>query len=171
MTAARQATGAMYGRTDTPLRTNAAYLSASDTVAKDGNFAVRLLKDETDNVLDQGVKLVDAQGLILRDAGSSAESMARNAWLFGFDTAPLANLASAATTLSPQLGQAVQAVQMVQTLQVLAVEQVEPPAVNTLLATTEAAPTLAQLIEQVSAPQNYVDTSTYLQSLFGANSA
>ena len=45
ISAARQATGQMYGRTDITPRANAAYIGASDTVAKEGNFAVRLLKN------------------------------------------------------------------------------------------------------------------------------
>ena len=108
ISAARQATGQMYGRTDITPRTDTVYLGASDTVAKEGNFAVRLLKDEDNKVLDQGLKLIDAQGLLLRDAGSNPETIARNAWLFGFDTQPLAKLTQAAATVSPDLGRAVQ---------------------------------------------------------------
>jgi hypothetical protein len=108
ISAARQATGEMYGRTDITPRTDATYIGASDTVAKEGNFAVRLLKDEDNKVVDQGLKLIDAQGLLLRDAGSSPETIARNAWLFGFDTQPLAKLAAAAATVSADLGKAVQ---------------------------------------------------------------
>lgn len=108
ISAARQATGQMYGRTDITPRTDATYMGQGDTVAKEGNFAVRLLKDEDDKVVDQGLKLIDAQGLLLRDAGNSPETIARNAWLFGFDTQPLAKLAAAATTVSADLGKAVQ---------------------------------------------------------------
>jgi hypothetical protein len=108
ISAARQATGQMYARTDVAPRTDATYMGTSDTVAKEGNFAVRLLKDEdSQQVLDQGLKLIDAQGLLLRDAGSSPETIARNAWLFGFDTQPLAKLARAAATISADLGKAV----------------------------------------------------------------
>jgi hypothetical protein len=77
-------------------------------VAKEGNFAVRLLKDEDNKVVDQGLKLIDAQGLILRDAGTNPETIARNAWLFGFDTQPLTKLAAAAAMVSADLGKAVQ---------------------------------------------------------------
>ena len=108
ISAARHATGQMYGRTDTTPRTDATYLGISDTVAKEGNFAVRLLKDDDDKVVDQGLKLIDAQGLLLRDAGGNPETIARNAWLFGFDTQPLAKLASACATVSADLGRAVQ---------------------------------------------------------------
>jgi hypothetical protein len=106
----RQATGQMYGRTDITPRTDASYMRASDTVAKEGNFAVRLVKDELDQVEDRGLKLIDAQGLILRDAGNSPETIARNAWLFGFDTQPLAKLAAAAATVSSDLRNAVEKV-------------------------------------------------------------
>jgi hypothetical protein len=108
ISAARQATGQMYGRTDITPRTDATYMGASDTVTKEGNFAVRLLKDENNKVVDQGLKLIDAQGLLLRDAGNSPENIARNAWLFGFDTEPLAKLAKAAATISADLGKAVE---------------------------------------------------------------
>jgi len=107
ISAARQATGQMYGRTDISPRTDATYMGASDTVAKEGNFAVRLLKDVDNKVLDQGLKLIDAQGLLLRDAGTSPETIARNAWLFGFDPQPLAKLAQAAGNISDDLGKAV----------------------------------------------------------------
>lgn len=107
ITAARQATGQMYGRTDTSPRSDAAYLSTPDTIARSGNFGLRLLKDDEQKIIDQGVKLVDAQGLILRDAGSSAEQIARNAWLFGFDIQPLGALVEPAKLLSAELSQAV----------------------------------------------------------------
>jgi hypothetical protein len=137
ISAARQATGQMYGRTDITPRTNAAYMGASDTVAKEGNFAVRLLKDEDNKVLDQGLKLIDAQGLLLRDAGSNPETIARNAWLFGFDTQPLAKLAQAAATVSPDLGRAVQQA------------SITAPAANTATAVTQA-PVLTRAAENVT---------------------
>ena len=105
---ARQATGQMYGRTDITPRGDATYLGISDTMAKEGNFAVRLLTDDDNKVVDQGLKLIDAQGLLLRDAGNNPETIARNAWLFGFDTQLLAKLASASATVSADLGVAVQ---------------------------------------------------------------
>ena len=137
MSAARQATGQMYGRTDTTPRTNAVYMGASDTVAKEGNFAVRLLKDENNKVLDQGLKLIDAQGLLLRDAGSNPETIARNAWLFGFDTQPLAKLAQAAATVSPDLGRVVQQA------------SITAPAANTATAAPQA-PVLTMAAENIS---------------------
>ena len=137
ISAARQATGQMYGRTDITPRANAAYIGASDTVAKEGNFAVRLLKNEDNKVLDQGLKLIDAQGLLLRDAGSNPETIARNAWLFGLDTQPLAKLAQAAATVSPELGRAVQ------------LASITAPATNTAKAVTQA-PVLTRAAENVS---------------------
>jgi hypothetical protein len=137
MSAARQATGQMYGRTDTTPRTDAVYMGASDTVAKEGNFAVRLLKDENNKVLDQGLKLIDAQGLLLRDAGSNPETIARNAWLFGFDTQPLAKLAQAAATVSPDLGRAVQQA------------SITAPAANTATAVPQA-PVLTSAAEKAT---------------------
>jgi hypothetical protein len=139
MSAARQATGQMYGRTDITPRTDAVYMGASDTVAKEGNFAVRLFKDENNKVLDQGLKLIDAQGLLLRDAGSNPETIARNAWLFGFDTQPLAKLAQAATTVSPDLGRAVQQA------------SITAPAANTATAVPQhQAPVLTMVAENIN---------------------
>jgi hypothetical protein len=127
----------MYGRTDITPRTDAVYMGASDTVAKEGNFAVRLLKGEDNKVLDQGLKLIDAQGLLLRDAGSNPETIARNAWLFGFDTQPLAKLAQAAASVSPDLGRAVQQA------------SITAPAANTATAVPQA-PVLTMAAENVS---------------------
>lgn len=137
ISAARQATGQMYGHTYITPRNDTAYMGTSDTVAKEGNFAVRLLKDENNKVLDQGLKLIDAQGLLLRDAGSTAETIARNAWLFGFDTQPLTKLAQAAATVSPDLGWAVQQA------------SITAPAANTGTAVTKA-PALSMAVENIS---------------------
>jgi len=107
ITAARQATAQMYGRSDVAPRTNAAYLGDQDTIARAGNFGLRQLKDDEQKISDQGLKLVDAQGLVLRDAGSSPEQIAKNAWLFGFDTQPLSTLVQPAKRLSNDLSQAI----------------------------------------------------------------
>lgn len=194
ISAARQATGQMYGRTDITPRTDATYMGSSDTVAKEGNFAVRRLKDEDQKVVDQGLKLIDAQGLLLRDAGSSPESIARNAWLFGFDTQPLAKLAQAAGTISEGLGKAVELASTM-TAPSMAVAVSEPPVlviatdtermaatngiVLTAAPTSEEPVVTAQEDNQASAPAleeaiaeaattafSYVDTATYLNSLF-----
>lgn len=114
MTSVRQATAQMYGRTDISPRTDAFYMDNSNTLARDGNFAILQLKDEQGKVTDQGLKLIDAQGLVLRDAGGSAKRIARNAWLFGFDTQPIAKLAKSASSVSENLGKAMtQASQMI----------------------------------------------------------
>jgi hypothetical protein len=116
VTTARQATAEMYGQVNPPVNPSGTYMKPADTVDKAGNFAVRLLIDPQLNpdgskkILDSGVKLVDNAGLILRDAGSTPEQIAKNAWLFGFDTAPLSTLATAAGTISSSLEAAVQAV-------------------------------------------------------------
>jgi hypothetical protein len=104
-------------------------MGGSDTVAQEGNFAIRLLKDEEDQVVDQGLKLIDAQGLLLRDAGSTPESMARNAWLFGFDTQPLARLAEPAAAVSQDLGLAVQQASVMASSQSRAVMVSQAPVV------------------------------------------
>ncbi len=107
VTAVRQATAEMYGRTNIEKRTDATYMEAADTVAKEGNFSIRLLKDEEDKVVDEGLKITDAQGLILRDAGKTPEQIARNAWLFGMSSQPLVKLVDAAAKVSEPLATAV----------------------------------------------------------------
>lgn len=92
VTAARRATGQMYGDPAREQREDAAYLGSSDTVARSGPFALRELKDEDGALVDHGLKLVDAHGLLLRDAGRDAASIRRNAWLFGMDLAQAAPL-------------------------------------------------------------------------------
>lgn len=196
ISAARQATGQMHGCTDITPRTDATYMGTTDTVAKEGNFAVRLLKDEDNKVVDQGLKLIDAQGLLLRDAGSNPETIARNAWLFGFDTQPLAKLAQAAATISADLGRAVQqasnttpaahtAVAISQApVMTMAAENVSLLGLTGLteLTTTPAkaepivtaqkddqatSPSLEQVLQDAAAKAfGYLDSSTYLNSLF-----
>ena len=139
VTAARQATGQMYGRTNTPVRAGATYLGSHDTLAKSGNFAVRSFKDDEQQILDQGVKLIDAQGLLLRDAGTSPEQIVRQAWLFGFDTQSLAPLAAAASTISPELGQAVKTASQQST----AIGQLTVPA--TPMAAVTTSPVIASI--------------------------
>ena len=195
ISAARQATGQMYGRTDITPRTDAHYMGASDTLAREGNFAVRLLKDELNQVKDQGLKLIDAQGLLLRDAGSSPETIARNAWLFGFDTQPLAKLAQAAATVSADLGKAVQQASTIAPSVTKAVAasdapvltmaaenisllgltaQSTPPAKAEPVVTTQkddqaTSPSLGQVLEDAAAKVfGYLDSSAYLSSLFKA---
>lgn len=196
ISAARQATGQMYGRTDITPRTDAAYMEAGDTVAKEGNFAVRLLKDEDNQVVDQGLKLIDAQGLLLRDAGTTPETIARNAWLFGFDTQPLAKLAQAAATISADLGRAVQqastttpaartAVAISQApVMTMAAENVSllgltglteltttpvkaEPVVTAQKDDQASSPSLEQVLQEAAAKAyGYFDSSTYLNRLF-----
>lgn len=205
VTSARQATGQMYGRTDITPREDAHYMGGSDTVAQEGNFAIRLLKDEEDQVVDQGLKLIDAQGLLLRDAGSNPETMARNAWLFGFDTQPLARLAEPAAAVSQDLGLAVQQASVMASSQsravmvsqapvvVMAADNASfvdlpltatPATVQAMPATVQASsepvvvaqaddqatsPTLEQVLQDAAASAfEYIDTATYLSSVFRA---
>ncbi len=103
VTAARRATGQMYGDPAREQREDAAYLGSSDTVARSGPFALRELKDEDGALVDHGLKLVDAHGLLLRDAGRDAASIRRNAWLFGMDLAQAAPLVARAGELDAGL--------------------------------------------------------------------
>jgi hypothetical protein len=172
ITAARQATGQMYGRTDITPRTDASYMGKSDTVAKEGNFAVRLLKDKENQVVDQGLKLIDAQGLLLRDAGNTPETIARNAWLFGFDTQPLAKLAVAAATVSADLGQAVgMAMSAAPTAQIAQTATFVQEKAKAQVDAQATSPSLEEAIEQATQQAatsafSYVDSSSYLGRLF-----
>lgn len=195
ISAARRATGQMYGRTEITPRTDATYIGTKDTVAKEGNFAVRLLKDEDSKVLDQGLKLIDAQGLLLRDAGSNPATIGRNAWLFGFDTQPLAKLAQAAGTVSANLAKAVQQASVAASVNTFtAVNQasvlVMPPENVSLLGSMgitvpttasdiaepvvtvqkddqASSPSLEQVLHEAAANAfTHLDSATYLSSLF-----
>lgn len=165
VSAARQATAQMYGRTDIAPRTDAAYVQVNDTVAAEGNFVVRQLKDDTGNVVDQGLKLTDAQGLILRDAGNTPQSIARNAWLFGFDTQPLIKLADAAASVSEPLGTAIRQTSTFASA---------PFAMNANIATKandqSTSPSLTQAIEEatINTVSTFIDSATYLNSMFQA---
>ena len=108
VSAARSATAALYAGSDNPPNLSGTYMDSTDTLGKAGNFAVRLKLDNKQNIVDSGVKLIDNKGLILRDGGGSAQEIAQNAWFFGFDVAPVAQLQSAAAQISPALASAVQ---------------------------------------------------------------
>lgn len=103
VSAARQATRALYGDTSQPPRTDARYLDDATTLARQGNFALTEERVRKGAPAVQDVKLVDAQGLLLRSAGQDAATMARNAWLFGFDIADAQALIPAAQAAAPRL--------------------------------------------------------------------
>lgn len=111
----RQATNALYNSSSSLPNPLGTYMGPTDTVDKSGNFGVRLAMepvsstDPTKKIVDSGLKLIDSQGLILRDAGETADQIARNAWLFGFDMTSLNSLASASGTISSSLEDAVKA--------------------------------------------------------------
>ena len=115
--AARAATYALYAGTDNAINLAGNYMDGNDTIAKSGNFAIRLEFDQNQNfnegnlrqnIRDAGLKLVDGKGLILRDAGINAEDIAKNAWLFGFDVNSVSKLQSHAEKLFPLLASAIQ---------------------------------------------------------------
>lgn len=104
VTMARQATAALYNSGDDYADAkNANRLTPESTIAKSGNFALEQVKDDKGEIIDRGLRLVDSQGLLLRSAGQSSEQIQRNAWLFGFDTAPLKNLVEPAKQFDPSL--------------------------------------------------------------------
>lgn len=110
--AARLSTGAMYAADDAVVRTdkNATYMGADDTLARSDNFAVRLKTDESGKVVDKGLKVIDKNGLILRDAGMNPDKIKHNAWLFGYDTKQLGQVVSVASKVSPDLQRAIESI-------------------------------------------------------------
>lgn len=168
ITAARQATNQMYGRTDIPQRSDGTYIKAGDTVATAGNFAIQLLEDTDEQASHLALKLIDAQGLLLRDAGTNPETIARNAWLFGFDPQPLAKLAQAAASVSPDLGKAIEQASALAPTS----EQAPANAAPVFKAQTDnqaTSPSLEQVLQEAATnAMSYLDTSTYLRSLFKA---
>jgi hypothetical protein len=149
-------------------------------------------------VVDRGLKVIDAQGLILRDAGNSPETIARNAWLFGFDTQPLAKLAAAAATVSADLGKTVQQASVKNTftnitnitntaqMPMLAADNAKLLGLSrlVLLSTSQSvaesvvttqkdhlasSPSLEQVLQKASAKAlQHLDSASYLSSLFNA---
>lgn len=132
VTALRKATGAQYGIVTPDIEPTAkveatdgggdsetedvsnkpVHITPETTVGAKGNFALYQAKEvtpateTTEEVIEikaQGLKLVDANGMILRDAGETADQIERNAWLFGFDTQDLKVLAEPAKQVSQQL--------------------------------------------------------------------
>lgn len=117
LTAARQATAAMYGTPPGEGVVQTTNPATGQPRLQSGNFAMdRVPVDSTVSSYGQGESavpvaretqpalfLVDREGTVLRNAGDSAAQVTRNAWLFGFDTAPLRELASALQGTAPQL--------------------------------------------------------------------
>jgi len=195
VTTARQATMRMYSRTDVPQRADATYIGCRDTVTREGKFAITRFGYESHTAVDEGVKLVDAQGQLLRDAGINPESIARNAWLFGFDTQPLERLAQEGQKVSETLGVAIeqasasllQAGEDLMTPQRSAlsgaanashttgrngIDLIRPPTTREpdLLRRDDSqgnAPALEEtIVDSAVSALSYVDTVTYLDSLF-----
>lgn len=134
VTALRKATGEQYGLV-TPIiepaekvidinkatnneqtKEQSTYITPETTIQVNGNFALYQEKevipatDKTEQIVTikaQGLKLIDANGKILRDAGHTAEQIEHNAWLFGFDTQELSTFATPAKELSEQLSDAI----------------------------------------------------------------
>jgi hypothetical protein len=97
---ARSATNVMYN-SSAPTRVEPAtvmpnHLKTLQTVAQSGNFAIMQVKNDQNIVETINLKMIASDGVVLRGAGNSVEAIQRNAWLYGFDTTPLAALATAA---------------------------------------------------------------------------
>lgn len=113
-TAARAATNAMYNSNENYYSQsendddnfNLSNLTSEEKPASNGNFSLIKTLNEAGDVAFSGVALVDSQGSALRVLGDNAESIAQNAWWFGFDTSSLANLAEPAKAISQPLSNA-----------------------------------------------------------------
>lgn len=110
VTMARQATGVMYNQTTMAVTRVDVANSTTDqptVIAKSGNFALSKTVDGDGNVNYQGLGLVDGQGGMLRALSASPTEIQRQAWLFGFDTAPLQQLVEPAKSMSQPLSDAI----------------------------------------------------------------
>lgn len=113
--AVRAATAAMYGLSQ-PMPMQALEPLAADspaqvqTLAQVGNFALTRVSANPDQESDARLALVSLSGVHLRDAGSTPQEVARSAWLFGFDTEPLAALAQQAVEAPVSLRETMRAV-------------------------------------------------------------
>lgn len=114
--AARAATAAMYGTPPGSGVVQTTNPATGEPRLQSGNFVADMVPvastvsaygDAGSALAAREVKpalyLVDKQGDVLRHAGDSAAQVSRNAWLFGFDLAPLKELASALQASAPQL--------------------------------------------------------------------
>lgn len=101
VTTVRQATRAMYMDVDRVVDEDA-LPDPKNILDQAGNFALHQVKDAEGNVISNSVALLDGRGRMIRDAGTTEQSINRNAWLFGFDTAPMANLKATASKISEQ---------------------------------------------------------------------
>lgn len=101
--AARDATAKMFSRAD-PARKPTANTGAGSVVSRSGNF-VLIANPRSPGSASIGI--VDASGKLLRNAGSTPQSIAYAAWLYGIDTDALVNLQFSASRVSPKIGDAV----------------------------------------------------------------
>ena len=114
--AARAATAAMYGTPPGSGVVRTSNPATGEPRLQSGNFVVDMVPvastvsaygDAGSALATKEVKpalyLVDKQGAALRHAGDSAAQVSHNAWLFGFDLAPLKELASSLQASAPQL--------------------------------------------------------------------
>ena len=114
--AARAATAAMYGTPPGSGVVRTSNPATGEPRLQSGNFVVDMVPvastvsaygDAGSALATKEVKpalyLADKQGAVLRHAGDSAAQVSHNAWLFGFDLAPLKELASSLQASAPQL--------------------------------------------------------------------
>lgn len=101
VTTVRQATRALYMDPDRNVN-EADIPDPKNIVDQAGNFALYQVKDADKNVISNSVALLDGKGRMIRDGGTTEQSIKRNAWLFGYDTASIANLRASAGKISEQ---------------------------------------------------------------------
>ncbi len=114
--AARAATAAMYGTPPGTGVVQTIHPATGEPRLQSGNFAVDMVPvastvssygggatELASRETEPALYLVDKQGEVLRHAGDTAAQVSRNAWLFGFDLAPLKQLAASLQAAAPQL--------------------------------------------------------------------
>ena len=140
----------------------------TDSEAKAGHLNLRSLLGNQDNVVAQGLKRIDAQELLLRGTGSSAEASTHDARLSGVDIKPLEQLAAGATNYWRHLGRAIQPV--VTTAPLLPATHdlcVPHTPIKVMVEPQTTSRSLEQTID-VAASQGlaYLDSVTYFEALF-----
>ena len=114
--AARAATAAMYGTPPGSGVVQTTHPATGQPRLQSGNFVADMVPvastvsaygggstEPASKETKPALYLVDKQGDVLRHAGDTAAQVSHNAWLFGFDLAPLRQLASALQATAPQL--------------------------------------------------------------------
>lgn len=107
VSAVRQANDQLFNSADVdwaPHSTAANLVNETRIIAKSGNFAVYECEDK-----EITLQLIDARGRHLSQAGTTAEQIAKHAWIFGQDTSELTPLLPSLRNVSARLAYEVEA--------------------------------------------------------------